>query len=118
MIVPVPSREAEWLGSEATKASAVSAPAAAWANDAATRDTISAFANKADADAEAARQIAFLEGPRVTDILSVAGQRHDLIGRPVTLRSAGMGYDAGVTVFVLSAEEADGRTNLTVIRRL
>lgn len=114
----VPSAEAEWLGSPATKSIAVSVTATAWGTDSAVRDTISAFSDKASADAEAARQIAFIEMPKVIETLSVVGQRYDLIGRPVTLTSQGMGYEAGLTVFVIAAEENEGRTILTVIRRM
>ncbi|SCW56323.1 hypothetical protein SAMN02927924_01380 [Sphingobium faniae] len=92
----------------------------AWGELAAVAESVSALANKADADAEAARQINLFGAPMVVEVLQVDGLRIDLFARPVTLTAARAGYTAGATVFVLGAKELDQveRTNLTVLRKL
>lgn len=82
-------------------------------------EIISALAAIADADAENARQIAILGQTLAIDRHVIPGARRDLIGKPVTLVSGYLGYDAGVTVFVLRSDERDeGSTELSVLRRL
>ncbi|MGE4321761.1 MAG: hypothetical protein AB7E60_01875 [Sphingobium sp.] len=110
-----------WLRSACLIAvSSSSALEAAWGDLAAVGDLVSPLANKADAQAEAARQITLFGVPMVIEILQVAGLRVDLVGRPVTLTASRAGYAGSLTVFVLGAREVDGveRTNLTVLRRL
>lgn len=93
---------------------------AAWGDLARSTDVGSPFATPGGAAAEASRQLAFLKGPLVIDEHLIAGSRYDLLGRAVTLTADRLGYDAGVTVFVVGAEELDDtdQTKLTVVRRL
>lgn len=112
---------AEWLGrAELTARAADGAADAKWGTLALDARISSALAFKADADAEAARQRAFLAGPLAVETLRVGGQQIALIGEVVTLRASGGGYAAGVDVFVLGADETEtgGGTLLTVLRRL
>lgn len=112
---------ADWLKSRALFAAAISAGiAAAWGEDAAETEIVSPFALKADAEAEAARQLAFLSGPLAIDTHVVHGLRADLFGSAVTIQADQYGYGAGVAVFVIGAEEAEDaeQTTLTVVRKL
>jgi hypothetical protein len=84
-------------------------------------DIISCLALSADAAAESARQQGFLKGPLAVEVLTgIKGQRSDLIGKPVTITCDRLGYDAGLTVFVIDAaeQESTDRTTLKVLRRL
>ena len=111
----------EWLKEGALFASATdSGIASAWGADALETSIMSPLALAADAATEAASQQAFLEGPVAVEVHDVPGKRIDLLGRPVTLTVARLGYDAGVAVFVIGAEEMQQveRTRLTVLRRL
>lgn len=80
---------------------------------------ITGIETEASADAELARQLAVLGLPLAVDRHTVIGQYGGLIGRPITLTGDFLGYSAGVTVFVIGAEEqASNLTELRVIRRL
>ncbi|HYI39984.1 MAG TPA: hypothetical protein VE053_06670 [Allosphingosinicella sp.] len=94
--------------------------ATAWGVDASETEIVSCLALSSAAATEAARQQDFLEGPLAVERHNVKGLRSDLIGRPVTITVAQLGYDAGLTVFVIGAEEAADveRTYLTVLRKL
>lgn len=112
---------ARWLKEGIIYASATdTAIETKWGARARSTDVGSPLATKAGAEAEAARQLAFLGGPLVIDDHVVAGLRADLIGQPVTLTINRLGYDAGVVVFVIGAAESDQveQTTLTVVRRL
>ncbi|KAK0331333.1 hypothetical protein LTR94_029366, partial [Friedmanniomyces endolithicus] len=93
---------------------------AAWGTLAAASELVSALADKADAEAEAARQVNLFGAPMVVEVLQVSGLRVDLTCKAVTLTASRAGYTAGTTVFVLGAKELDQveRTNLTVLRKL
>ena len=94
--------------------------AGAWGDDALETEIITPFASKADADAEGARQLAFMSGPLVIDTHVVPGLRADLYGTAQTIQADRLGYEAGVAVFVIGAEEAENadQTTLTVVRAL
>lgn len=112
---------AQWLKDGVLFASADDAQVAAiWAAVARVTEVTSPLALKADADAEAARQAAFLGGPLAIDDHLVDGQRADLLGKAVTITSARLGYGAGASVFVIVVAEADDQnlTTLTVLRKL
>ena len=83
-------------------------------------EILSPFALKADAEAEAARQLAFLSGPLAIDTHLVPGLRSDLFGQAVTIASSRLGYGAGRPAFVIGVEEADAadQTTLTVLVKL
>lgn len=112
---------AAWLGAPCLNAVASSSSLeAAWGKLAAAKESVSALAEKADAEAEANRQLTLFGAPMVVEILQVPGLRVDLIAKPVTLKASRSGYTTGVTVFVLGAKEIEKieRTNLTVLRKL
>lgn len=112
---------AEWLASEEISAIASDAVAAAtWGTIAIDTTISSAIALKADAVAEAARQLAFRPGPLVVETLRVPGLQVGMIGKVVTLTADKGGYAGGVDVFVLGADEIDGMGGIkvTVLRRL
>lgn len=111
---------AEWLGRDEVIAVATNAAAEAkWGAIAIDTAISSPIAFKADAIAEASRQLAFRPGPLDVEKLRVPGQHVGLIGKVVKLTAAKGGYAAGVDVFVLDADETDagGGTILTVLRR-
>jgi hypothetical protein len=111
----------EWLKQGALFASATDAAVvAAWGNDGRETEIMSCLALEADAAAEAARQLAIMKGSVAFERHDIKGLRADLIGKPVTITCDRLGYDAGLTVFVIDAEERKGteRTDLIVLRRL
>jgi hypothetical protein len=110
-----------WLQSIALYTTAADAGTVArWGADATTSEIISPLALKAGADAEAARQIAFLSGPLAVDRLLVPGLRRDLLGQVFTAQGAPLGYAAGADVFVIGIAESETvqTTALLVLRRL
>ena len=115
----VDSGYALWLRSPALYANAAAVLPAGLQASAIDSEIISPLATKAAAEAEAARQIAVLGGVLVEDRHVVAGARRDLIGKCITLQGDQLGYDAGVAVFVIDADEQeDNLTALHVLRRL
>jgi len=110
-----------WLKTSVLYEASTSAPlAAAWGGDAVETEIVSPLALLADATIEAARQQSFLGGPLAVETHDVPGLRLDLYLRPVTIVGDRLGYDAGVTVFVIGVQEQEGakRTTLTVLRKL
>ena len=120
--MPVDAGIVGWLKDGLLYASSTDeAIAAAWGTDARESEITSCIATFAGATAEAARQQGFLKGPIAVEVVTgIKGQRVDLIGRAVTIVCDRLGYNNGLTVFVIGAEEQDGtdRTTLTVLRRL
>jgi hypothetical protein len=111
----------DWLKSGALFASATDAAvAAAWGEDAIETEIVSCLALEADALIEAARQQELLEGPLAVETHEVPGLVSHLALQPVTLTCSKLGYQAGLTVFVIFARERDDvrRTVLTVLRKL
>lgn len=107
---------AEWLGKEALYTSLANAGLAAGLLDSAIEsEIVSPLAIKAAADSEVSRQLTMVGGPLALDRHVVKGQRRDLLGRCITLVEPGgsFGYNPGVSVFVVSADEQDD--NLTVL---
>jgi hypothetical protein len=112
---------ARWLREGAYFAEASDAQVAGmFAQLARVSEIVSTLALKAGAEAEAARQLAFLKWPLAIDTHLVPGLRADLIGQPVAIRGDRLGYDAAPTVFVIGVAEQDGtdQTLLTVLRKL
>jgi len=90
-----------------------------WGDRGITSKGLSPYALHDDAAAECDRQATFLCGsPLVRDRALVPGRRCDLVGKVITIKIARLGYDAGIAVFVLGAEESDSETTLTVLRKL
>lgn len=93
---------------------------AAWGELAVETSITSPLALQADAEDEAERQLALLAPPSAPEIHDVPGRQAGLIGRTVTITVNALGYDTGLDVLVLEADETSrpGRTLLTVLRRL
>lgn len=110
---------AAWLQSDELEAAAENADAAKWGDLAIDTRIATALIYAEDAEDEASRQLAFRPGPLDVEWLRVSGLHVDMIGRVVTLRANKGGYEAGVDVFVLAADETDkvGGTKFLVLRR-
>lgn len=93
---------------------------ARWEDKAQTSERMTTIALKADAAAEAGRQLAFLGGPLVVDEHTLLGEWSAYLGRVITISIDRLGYDAGIEVFVIGAEDdrSAGTSKVTVIRRL
>jgi hypothetical protein len=119
-VPPVSSAFAQWLRDPALYVSASHGTLPAGHSAAAVeQEIISPLAERAAANSELTRQMAFVGGPLVIDRHVVKGQQQALVGRPVNIRGDQLGYDGTLAVFVLEAEELDeGLTALTVLRRL
>lgn len=112
---------AQWLMSEGLwQLSEDAALRARWGDKALTSQRMTTIATKADATAEAARQLAFLGPACAIDEHLLLGAWGDYRGQVITLKVARLGYDAGVDVFVLGAQDdrASGTSRVTVLRRL
>lgn len=109
-----------WLKEGALFAAATdSSVGTTWGDDALETKIMSPLALAAAAATEAALQQQFLKGPNAIETHNVPGLRSDLLGKPVTITCDRLGYDAGLTVFVIGYEEMEkvDRTILTVLRR-
>lgn len=111
---------AAWLKTDARYVGATIAGAkAAWGDKAINATIVSPLAFKADAQAEAVKQAQFHAGPVARDKAIVKGYRKDLIAQVVTLFGDRLGYEPGPSVFVIgAAENANGTTTLTILKRL
>ncbi|MCX7284412.1 MAG: hypothetical protein NTX28_10265 [Novosphingobium sp.] len=91
-----------------------------WGETAETSERVTTIATKADAEAEAARQLDFMGGPLVEDEHLLKGQWAGFLGRVITLTIDKLGYDAGIDVFVIGVEDdyAAGTSRVRVLRRL
>lgn len=91
-----------------------------WGQSAERAERVTTLANRADAEAEADRHLAFLGGPLVVDVHQMMGQWAPYLGQVITVTGDQLGYDAGVDVFVIGAEDnrATGLSKVTVLRRL
>lgn len=96
--------------------------AARWGDSVLTQERKTTIALKADAEAEAARQLAFMGagGPMVIDVHLLVGRWEPYRGQVITITGNRLDYDAGIDVFVLGAEDAlaSGTSRVTVLRRL
>lgn len=114
---------AQWLMSDGYRqVSTDDVLTARWGNRAQSTERLTTIANRSDAAAEAARQIAFLGGGGVlvTEEHSLLGEWASQLGRVVTLTIDRLGYDAGLDVFVIGVEDnrASGTSTVTVLRRM
>lgn len=112
---------AQWLQSDGLMTVVSNASLLAiWGDDAQTSERMTTLAHKADAEAEAARQLDFLGGPLVIDTAELRGTWTAYIGEVITLTHDDLGYDGGVDVFVIGAEDrhSAGTANITFLRRL
>jgi hypothetical protein len=112
---------AQWLQEEGLWLVAEDAAGIArWGADAIKSERMTCIALRADADIEAARQLLFMRGPLVVDEHVLAGEWRQYRGQVITLTIDRLGYDAGVGVWVLGAEDnkATGLSTVTVLRSL
>lgn len=114
---------AQWLMADALwQVSADATLNTRWGASAQTTERVTTIATEADAAAEAARQIAFLggNGPLAIEEHELVGEWASYLGRIITLTIDRLGYDAGLAVFVIGAQDnrATGTSTVTVIRRL
>lgn len=114
---------AQWLMAEALwQVQADAVLTGRWGATAQTTERVTTIAVEADAMAEAARQIAFLggNGPLAIEEHELTGEWAAYLGRIVTLTIDRLGYDNGLSVFVIGVQDnrAAGTSTLTVIRRL
>lgn len=94
--------------------------AARWGDRAQQTERMTTIATKAEAQAEAARQLAFLGGPLAIEEHLLVGEWSERLGQVITITIPQLGYDGGLDVFLLSAEDdrVAGTSRVTVIRRL
>lgn len=112
---------AQWLMADCQWSLSADAPTQArWGATAQTRERKTTIATKADAEAEAARQLAFMGQPMALDVHLLKGRWEPFRGQVITITLDQLDYDAGVDVFVLGAEDvlSDGTSRVTVLRRL
>ncbi len=112
---------AQWLQQETLWAVRTDAGAVArWGDSAITAERKTSIALKAHAVAEGDRQLAFLSGPLVLDEHLLSGKWRQHRGQVVTLTIDKLGYENGVDVFLIDAEDdkATGLSKVTVIKRL
>lgn len=114
---------AQWLQSEADYAVRSNAAAfARWGATAVTTEYVTGIASRADAEAEADRQLTFFaRGPFATEIHSVVGvDWQQSLGRVVTFQNERLGYEGGLDVLVIGVEidQAAGTSDVTVVRPL
>lgn len=90
-----------------------------WGDRAVETEIISPLVFQGDAEAECIRQMLFMEGPLVEDVVQVTGARRDLMGKVITITGDRLGYDAGGKLaFVIGYIEGKGITDLSVVRKL
>ena len=114
---------AQWLMAPALwRVSANAALMTRWGASAQTTERVTTIATEAEATAEAARQIAFLGGggPLAIEEHELVGEWAQFLGQMITLMIDRLGYDGGLDVFVIGAQDnrASGTSTVTVIRRL
>ncbi|MCB2085050.1 MAG: hypothetical protein H6919_11155 [Sphingomonadaceae bacterium] len=119
-MVLVSSSLAEWLRApELVELVEDAAVLAAWTDLAADSATSSPLALRADALAEAQRQIDFLGLPISVEMIEVAGRQSQLVGEARRIEADVAEYAAPQSVFVIGADERDGGvTLLTVLRKV
>ena len=112
---------AQWLQSEGLwQLSEDVVLVARWGDKALTTERMTTIALKADATAEAARQLAFLGPVCAIDEHLLVGEWRGYRGQVITLKIAQLGYDAGADVMLLGAQDdrASGLSRVIVLRRL
>lgn len=112
---------AQWLMSEGLWGVGADATLQArWGDRAQTTQRMTTIASKADAVLEAASQIAFMGGPLAIEEHLLPGEWASRLGQVITITIGRLGYDAGLNVFVIGAQDdrSAGTSLVTVIRRL
>ena len=92
------------------------ATAALWGEDAATSRQSSPLTVAADADAEAARQLADLKLPRAIDAVVLTGLHRDLVGKTISVPYAGQHGVAGSALLLVTRAQlnrSNGSTTVT-----
>ncbi|MCP9222736.1 hypothetical protein MKP08_08260 [Erythrobacter sp. LQ02-29] len=116
----VPATRSEWLRSNELVEIATNAVIAArWGDLASVGAVSSPLALRADARAEALRQLAFFDSPLAVETIEVPGRHAHRIGTALPLFADEEGYREGPLVFVIGAEEREGGVTLfTVLRKI
>ena len=112
---------AQWLQSDTLWTLAEDAALAArWGTTALSADRKTTLSDSNDAVAEGARVLAFRGQPLAIDTAELPGAFVEAIGTVITIEHNELGYDAGVDVFVIAAEDdhATRLSQVTVLRRL
>ncbi len=112
---------AQWLMADCLWALATDAAGdARWGSTGMVKVRQTRLATRADAEAEAARQLAFMGGPLAIDSHLLTGTWAAFRGRVITITGNRLGYQDGKDVFVLGAEDdrAAGTSRVTVLVRL
>lgn len=111
---------AAWLRAEQLTTTLATPAAPVWGEAGATATIATPFADRAAAQAMAQFFAELLGAPLVQDRAIVPGERRDLLGRCLRLSADQLGYAAGgeIVIVVGVAEQANGTTELTVLRRL
>jgi len=112
---------AQWLMSQSLSAVGVNATINnRWGATAQATERQTNIATRADAEAEAARQLQFIGGPLVEEKHQLVGDWSEYIGQVVNLTIDELGYGAGLDVFVIGVEvdRATGISFASVLRRL
>lgn len=111
---------AQWLQGEGHWHVSVEATLLArWGVTAQTTSRMTTIATKADAEAEGARQLAFLGGPLFVDRATVPGAWESYLGQVITVTIDKLGYDGGEDAFLIGAQDdlSAGTSQISVIRR-
>lgn len=120
MAIPTTGR-AEWLRSPGLWQVATDASrATTWGDDAPKSERMTGLADLAGAAAEATRQLTLLRQITAKDVHVMKGRFAPFIGKTITITIPKLGYDAGVNVIVLGANDdlASGTSQVTVLRAL
>ncbi|RIA44038.1 hypothetical protein DFR49_2274 [Hephaestia caeni] len=91
-----------------------------WGDSAMTVERASALASKEAAANEGERQLIFFGGPLATEEHLLPGEWRHRRGQVITVTIDRLGYEEGMDVFVLFAQDdlATGLSTVTVLRRL
>lgn len=112
---------AQWLQSENLwQVNRDAVASSRWGDNGVVASRSTCIAHKADAAAEAERQLAFLGGPLVEEEHILPGEWRGRIGQVWTITIDQLGYDAGIPVFIIDAadDRASGLSTVGVLRRL
>lgn len=112
---------AQWLSAESLWALHQDVTGQAkWGALAGSSERATTIADRDDAEEEAERQLGFLTGPCVREVVELQGEWVRHIGHVITLTCEDDSYPASVEVFVLGASDdhSTGLSQVTVLRRL
>ena len=112
---------AQWLQSEGLwSVSEDASLRQRWGDTAVTGERMTTFATASDAAAEGGRVLSFRGQPMVEDEADLPGTFVPSIGQVITIEHPDLGYQEGMDVFVIGAEDdrATGVSRVTFLRKL